>query len=472
MRHARRQVARFALQGTVGVACLVAPLCAWGQAGPAPAGGAAAGSPAPSAPGPGVPSLYVPGGGQSGAYGNPQSSNGTIGGGNATESSAHPVTGDEEDSFDLGSRGGAGGAVHGDESGPVFLRGAGGGVTYSGGEVPGSHLVRRGDTLWGLCGFYFQNPYQWPRVWSYNPQIKNPNWIYPGDEIRLKENAGGGGEGTAGAAAARSTTPLPYTGGGMNLVDRRRQVAQGTVFLRDQGWIREASDEVWGDVTGSPQDKIFLTELDETYLHVDPGHDVHIGQELTVFRPLHVSAAGTVVQISGTVRVDQWNAQDRIARAKVIESLNPIERGAKIGPLARRFDVVAPRRNDAEVQAHVLASIYPNVFWGQNQVVFIDKGEDAGLKPGNRLFIVRRGDAWRQTLVTPTAGWRVSTDDEKPMPPMEKTPGAHKDEQNYPDEVVGELRVVAVRKDSATCLVTQARQEIEHDDLAVARKGY
>jgi hypothetical protein len=409
---------------------------------------------------------------QVGVYGNPQSPNGTIGGGNATESSAHPVTGDQEDSFDLGSRGGAGGAVRGDDNGPVFVTG---GLTYGGGEPPASHLVHKGDTLWGLCGFYFQNPYEWPRIWSYNPQIRNPNWIYPGDEVRLRQGGGGATEATAGGGGASPTTAtgsLPSQGNGLNLVDRRRQVPQGTVFLRDTGWIRDPSDEVWGDVTGSPQDKLFLTETDETYLHIDPGHDVHLGQELTVFRPLNVSAAGTIVQIAGTVRVDHWNAQDRIARAKVTESLNPIERGAKIGPLTRRFEIVAPRRNDVEVQAHVLASVYPNEFWGQNQVIFIDKGEDAGLKPGNRLFIVRRGDAWRQTLVTPTAGYRVSTDDEKPLPALEKTPGAQKDEENYPDEVVGELRVVAVRKDSATCFVTHARLEIERGDLAVARQGY
>jgi hypothetical protein len=399
-----------------------------------------------------------------GMYGNPQSPNGTIGGGNATESSAHPVTGDQEDTFDLG-RGRTAGTARGDENGPIFL---GGGASYGGGEPPGSHLVRRGDTLWGICGFYFQNPYQWPRVWSYNPQIKNPHWIYPGDEVRLKE---GGGANAAGAPGG-ATTPLLSSGRGMTLTDRRRKVPSGTVFLRDQGWIRDSSDEVWGDVTGSPQDKMFLTELDEIYLHVDAGHDVHLGQELTVFRPLHASSAGTIVQISGTARVNQWNAQDRVARAQVIESLNPIERGAKIGPLARRFDVVPPRRNDAEVQAHVLASVYPNAFWGQNQVVFIDKGQDAGLQPGNRLFIVRRGDAWRRTLVTPTAAYRVSPDDEQPLPAMEKTPGARKDEENYPDEVVGELRVVALRKDSATCLVTHAQSEIEPKDLAVARKGY
>jgi hypothetical protein len=461
----------FSLGGAALAGILLAPSLARAQAGVAAAGAGGGGVTVPAqAPAPTPGSTYAPVTPQPGAYGNPQSANGTIGGGNATESSAHPVTGEEEDSFDLGPRGGAGGAVHGDDNGPILL-GGGGGVSYGGGEPPGSHLVRHGDTLWGICGFYFQNPYQWPRIWSYNPQIKNPHWIYPGDEVRLKE--GGGGEATAATPGpARKAAALPYTGGGSTLVDRRRQVPEGTVFLRDQGWIRDPSDEVWGDVTGSPQDKMFLTDLDEVYMHVDSGHDVRLGQELTVFRPLHVSAAGTVVQISGTVRVDQWNAQDRVARARVIESLNPIERGAKVGPLARRFQIVPPQRNNVEVQAHVLASIYPNVFWGQHQLVFIDKGEDAGLKPGNRLFIIRRGDAWRKTLVTPTAGYRVSADDEKPMPPMEKIPGAHKDEESYPDEVVGELRVVALRKDTATCLVTQARQEIERNDLAVARKGY
>jgi hypothetical protein len=403
-------------------------------------------------------------------YGNPQSPNGTIGGGNATESSAHPVTGDQEDSFDLGpsARGGAasggGGTARGDQNGPIFS----GRPTYSGEEVPDTHTVRRGDTLWGLCDFYFQNPYQWPRLWSYNPQIKNPHWIYPGDAVRLRE--GGADSATAGGAAPGGKSP----GGAdqMSLVDRRRQVPSGTVFLRDQGWIHDDSDDVWGKLTGSSQDKMFLSDLDEVYLTLQPGHDVQLGQELSVFRPRKTEAAGEIVQILGTVRVDQYTPQDHTARARVVESLDVIERGASVGPIERSFRVVAPLRNDADLQAHVLASLHPNILFGQNQVVFIDKGEAAGLKPGNRLFVVRRGDAWRRSLVTPGAGYRVSADDERPMPPMEPTPGARHEEDKYPDEVVAELRVLAVKKDTAACLVAQARHEIEVNDLAVARKGY
>jgi hypothetical protein len=155
-----------------------------------------------------------------------------------------------------------------------------------------------------------------------------------------------------------------------------------------------------------------------------------------------------------------------------VESLNVIERGAKVGPLDRTFSVVPPRRNDADVLAHVLASLHPNEFFGEHQVVFIDRGEEAGLKVGNRLFVMRRGDAWRQSLVQAHAGDRVSADDETPMPPMEKTPGSRSDAAHYPDEVVAEMRVVAIKKDTATCLLTASRVEIEPFDRAVARKGY
>ncbi len=348
------------------------------------------------------------------------------------------------------------------QNSPIFA----GHPTYSGEEVPDSHTVRRGDTLWGLCDFYFQNPYQWPRVWSYNPQIKNPHWIYPGDAVRLHE----GGDSATAARSGEGAGKGPDNANG--LVDRRKKVPSGTVFLRDQGWIHDDSDDVWGNLTGSAEDKMFLSDLDEVYLTLKPGHDVQLGQEVSVFRPRKTAAAGDIVQVLGTVRIDQYNPQDHTARARVVESLDVIERGASVGPVDRTFEVVAPRRNDVDVQAHVLASLHPNVLFGQNQVVFIDKGDAGGLKPGNRLFVVRRGDAWRKSLVTPGAGYRVSADDERPMPPMEKTPGARHEDERYPDEVVAELRVLATKKDSAACLVTQSRHEIEVGDLAVARKGY
>ncbi len=458
MRLSTRAAAVVAIAG----AGIVVPTLANGQAGPPAPGGAPPGvvlvPPAGQAQLPAPYSMYAPAPSPAATSQGNATPSGPLGGGNATESSARPITGTEEDSFDLrGSAGG--GAVHGGDSGPVFTLGKAG---YAG-EPPSSHVVRRGDTLWALCDFYFKNPYQWPRVWSYNPQIKNPNWIYPGDELRLK--ATGGPE-------AGGAKPLPRDATKMSLTDRRRRVPSDTVFLRDQGWVRDESDDVWGEVSGSPEESMFLPELKEAYLTLREGHNVQIGQELTIFRTRETVAAGAIVQILGTARIDDWNPRDHIARAKIVEALDVIERGAKVGPVARSFAIVPPLRNERDVHAHVLASLRPNQFFGQNQVVFIDKGEAAGLKPGNRLFVVRRGDAWRQTLVNPEAGHRISPDDERPMPPMEQTPGSRGDDAKFPEEVVAELRVLGVKKDTATCLVTQSRSEIELRDLAIARKGY
>jgi hypothetical protein len=375
-----------------------------------------------------------------------------IGGGNNTESSAQPVNGDHEDHFDY-SNGGGGSTVRGDKNGYAYL----GAQSQTLGEgVPDVHIVRRGDTLWGLCDVYFHNPYQWPRIWSYNPQLQNPHWIYPGDRVRLRVGSGAASTG--------------FGGESRNILERHRTVQPETIFLRDEGYVEDEAKENWGELTGAPEERIFLADGDEVYLHIASDHDVKLGDELTVYRPTRSLGTGQIVQIQGTVRIDDWDVKTRVARGRIVETLDTIERGARVGPVGRRFDVVAPVRNETDLTAQILASVKLHEFFGQNQVVFIDKGADDGLKVGNRLFVMRRGDAWRQTLVTDTAAMRIAVESASPAD-MERVRRA-RDESKYPQEVTAELRVLSLHQHSATCLVTQSAHEIELGEIAVARRGY
>ena len=66
------------------------------------------------------------------------------------------------------------------ESGPVALRA----------DHPQTYTVVPGDTLWGIAGRFLDDPWRWPDIWQQNPEIRDPNLIYPGEVVELYYEAG------------------------------------------------------------------------------------------------------------------------------------------------------------------------------------------------------------------------------------------------------------------------------------------
>ena len=58
-------------------------------------------------------------------------------------------------------------------------------------DAPLRYVVKKGDTLWDIAGYYLRDPWYWPQLWYANPDIANPHLIYPGDVLILTRDADG-----------------------------------------------------------------------------------------------------------------------------------------------------------------------------------------------------------------------------------------------------------------------------------------
>jgi hypothetical protein len=119
----------------------------------------------------------------------------------------------------------------------------------------------------------------------------------------------------------------------------------------------------------------------------------------------------------------------------------------------------------------VLTSFYPHVYFGKEQLVFLDRGSEDGLRPGNVLRIRRTGDAWRKTLKRSAKMMRDRMLIDVPENARWETTPLEGNNEDFPPELVGEVRVIRTQKYSSLALVTASSHEIVPGDRAVARRG-
>jgi hypothetical protein len=320
-------------------------------------------------------------------------------------------------------------------------------------QVPEFYQVQQGDTLGGVSKRFFGTPFEWPRIWSYNPDITNPNWIYPSTKLRL-------------VSEQARVEELPRASpSGMRLVALGAGSHKKSVYLRHEGFVDKDVMRHKGIIAGSPNGQMLLSENDRVYVQFD--HDVRAtrGQEWSVFRNIRlqerdIPQQGILVRISGTVRVTSYDPKHRVASALVVESLEPIERGFSVAPALRSFEYVDPKPATRSVYGKVLGAVDPLHVLGEHQITFVNLGAKDGIEKGNRLFVVRTGDDWRKTL--PQAERIMGTTLEKDTP----------EPRAYPEETIAELRVVWVRTNTAACYITRSTEAIELNDKVRTRAGY
>ncbi len=320
------------------------------------------------------------------------------------------------------------------------------GEIYSG-AVPELHVVRSGDTLWDICWYYFNDPWQWPKIWSYNTQITNPHWIYPGDLVRLLPR------GVFAQSDGNGKIQDPEKQPDVKQPDQPPPAKRTEVSLKQVAFVEKSDLDKSITIEGSVDEKVLLGSGDAVYLSYPPNKPPVVGQKYSIYAPGNSvkkgdSTVGAYVRLLGTLEVDSVK-QDKRARGVILEAYQEIERGNKVGPLVRTFKNVPPVPVKVDAQGSIIAMLTKDQLIGQGEVIFIDLGKKSGIEVGNRMFIVRRGDA---------------------LPPkMDRTIG--QDDRRFPARALGEMVVVEVGDNVSIGLVTIAVKEMALGDLVMMQKN-
>ena len=323
------------------------------------------------------------------------------------------------------------------------------------------HTVEKGDTLWDLSSKYLGSPWYWPKVWSYNPQIANPHWIYPGNQVRFYP---GNGEETPTRAEQVAGDEDELQAGqaiegdeDVQMVRLPVETKTREIVLKD-GFATPNEVEAAGTLVASFAESEMLSPPAVVYLEFKDRSAVQVGASYLVYRtvgkvyhPRTGKFLGYQTQVLGTVKVNRTS--DPKVRATLEKAFDEIGRGARIGPARERlFETVSPVANAVALQnLTVVAQLETSLTMAGEQVrVLVDAGSAQGVQVGNVFTVIRQADPILSDVgVDPSANQDTS----------------------LPVEEVGRCMAVDVREAVTTCLLLRAYREVVVGDRVELRAG-
>ena len=270
--------------------------------------------------------------------------------------------------------------------------------------------VKKGDTLWSISSREMSGPFSWPKIWKENPEIKNPDLIYPGQKIRLPQ-----------LFIQKEIIPMPALISAERVIPapeirpqpqvRREEIPVkmkpaekkylfGRDILISSGYISDTIQSR-GEVIGSPPERAVLGREDYAYLRTsDP---VQAGDRFYIVRPAgkvkHPETGammGYLIDVRGIARVVGKESGE--TKAEITASYNDIEVGDLLFdyyeidlPLQIAVeDVQREKLRNPDSTGFIVATKERKVSSGQPDIVYIDKGKTSGILPGDTFAMTAR----------------------------------------------------------------------------------
>ncbi|WP_242395346.1 LysM peptidoglycan-binding domain-containing protein [Anaeromyxobacter oryzisoli] len=336
---------------------------------------------------------------------------------------------------------------------------------------PETYRVQPGDTLWDLSGRFLNNPWYWPKIWAYNPELSNPHWIAPGKVLKFypsAEEAPGrvepaepdeeplGPTAPVLESLSRADPNAPMESDGVSVAGPYKigYVPTSKTMARHDAFVTPRELEESGAIKAAFDEKLMLATLDRAYATFKGSAPVRNGETYVIYkteRPIHHPATGELFgyqsSILGAAKVVA--VDEKAVTLVITTAIEPIERGALLGPWTERsFRPVTRRPNGRDLQGVIIASpVDVLTQLAEHHVVFIDRGTADGVEEGNVFNVVRSGDLSREQ------------------------PNAVPYDPSLPTETVGDLLVIDAREHASAALVTRSLGELYIGDRVEMRSA-
>jgi hypothetical protein len=331
-------------------------------------------------------------------------------------------------------------------------------VTAKAADPVGSeaYVVRPGDTLSGIAGRVLGDPQRWREILKDNPQIKNPNRIFPGDTLMLSvpskgEGAGSGETGlqaregapvAAAAPAEQKAAPATEPASAEPKVEEpalpveyvRAIPTLSTGKFQAAGWIADELPAI--AIVTSVEDRAANGTGDSVIVNTSAESGTKytvVRAERRVFHPKTKEYLGWLIRRLGTAEV---TCPGERASTVVLKEMRD---SASVGDYLIPYDETVLEDNTIQRKrsgecvaggpedAMIVALEEARAVVGEQDVVYIDRGTAACYLPGTRLIVYR-----------------------------ELKPEGR--------QMIGELQVLRARERTATALITNSTRELQVAD--------
>lgn len=271
-------------------------------------------------------------------------------------------------------------------------------------DHPQRYVVQQGDTLWEIAGRFLREPWRWPEVWHVNPEIANPDLIYPGDVLQfsyvegeprlsLVRGVGGARHHSGGPREVKLsprmrrealTRPIPTIP-----IDAIQQfLTRPRVLSREElSSAARVTAFVEEHIVGGAGDAIYVSAVEDDLIRkfdvVRPGQAYRDpdSREILGYEALYVGDAellrpGDPAKLMLTATETEVLLDDRLfpdPEEETLENFHP-----KAAPMFLQGKIIALLNGVNQI--------------GQYSVVVLNRGRDDGLEPGDVLRILQRTD--------------------------------------------------------------------------------